>query len=163
MKKTVIGIVLLLLTVSAMAQTPPSQVDNKIWGGSYGVLMEKGSAPCFAYTVTAVLNLYDLGGPLIQKIEMSAMYADRQWEKSTEIYALRTVGVKEFHFGDAYFGPSLGGYTFINSSGSDMFYTSVGFELGYRTKPLDIRIGGDVITREGADLYYPYIGLLVGL
>ena len=159
MKKLVIGIVL-LLAVSVAAQTP---AENKIWGGTYGVLLARGEHPEFAYTVTAVLNLYDLGGPLIQKIEMSAMYSDRQWEKSTEIYALRTVGVKEFHFGDAYFGPSIGGYTFINTNGSDMFYTSAGFELGYRTKPVDIRIGGDVITRDGADLYYPYIGVLVGL
>jgi hypothetical protein len=44
-----------------------------------------------------------------------------------------------------------------------MFYSAAGAELGYRTAPLDIHVGGDMIHREGADLYFTYIGLIVGL
>jgi hypothetical protein len=148
-----------LLAAGAMAQdsTPPPVAAE------FGVLVSQNAQPAFAYAVNSHIGVRKLVGPLVHKLEFSALYSDRGWDKAEELYVVRASAVREIHWKKAYLGLGAGTWAFMNSDGEDLARASWKTEIGYRTGGLDAKLGGEIVSFEGPDLYFLYAGLAIGI
>lgn len=146
----------MLLFTGVSAQTPPVAAE-------FGVLVSADDHPAFAYAVNSHIEVSKLVGPLVHKLEFSALYSDRGWDKGRELYVLRASAVREIHWKKAYLGLGAGTWAFMNTDGDDMAYTSWKTEIGYRTGGLDAKLGADIVSLEGPNLHFLYAGLAIGI
>jgi hypothetical protein len=128
-------------------------------GLDFGVLLSKDAAPEFGYAVHSDFSIESLLGPVIDKMEVSALYADRDWgDEATEVYAMRAFALKDYAFGKFFAAIGAGTWAFANTSGADFAHSAVTAEGGYRLGSFQFHVGGDIVSRDGPDMYYPHIG-----
>ena len=143
------------------------QVNAEVWGSDFGVFVTETERPAFAYTITSKFSAEPVFGQIVQKIEVSACYSDRDLGETSETYALRAFGTRAFVYSyrpdyRIYVGIGPGVWTFFNTDGADKASTAFKGEVGWQYRTLDIHLAGDIIALEGPDLYYLYGGLVMG-
>lgn len=155
MKRIVLVLILLALPLHfAVGQSP---VD----GADFGVIVSKDSRPAFAYAIGNSFDVQKIGGSLFHFIKASVLYSDRAWPAASETYVLRAITGREAHWKKAYVSLGAGPWTFINTNGGDHAQLAFALSLGFRTGPLDAHLGGEIVSFQGADVYYLSAGLVI--
>ncbi len=146
--------VMLLLPFSLKAQSP---VD----GADFGVVVSKDSSPAFGYAISNTFDVQSVGGPLFQFLRASLLYSERSWGPAPEMYVARVFTGREVHYRAAYIALGAGTWAFLVSDGSDHAQVAFSLSGGLRAGPLDLHIGGEVVSFDGPDLYYLSAGLVI--
>jgi hypothetical protein len=154
MKTIILIIATLLMVVPVSAQT---------MGVDFGMLISKGSQPSPGYAIISQFSIDPLGGQIFKTVQVSVLYSDYNIAPVNEVYAVRSFAGRQFQYKAAYAGVAVGGYVFANTQGSDFTATAAQVTMGFRLTGFDIHIGGDIISRKGDDIFYPYGGIKIGL
>lgn len=143
-----------VLSVTAYGQTP-------MIGAGFGLLMEDNHE--LQFTGSMILEQSLSGVPvlnaLLTRVEMSGLYADREYNGAEELYAVRAFTTREFYYLPSLY-VSLGGgvWQILNSGGSDENHTAMRLELGWlipvKAAAQDIKadymrlsLGGEIVYR----------------
>lgn len=156
MKRITVILVALLACVSA------TQAQNFV-GADFGTLISKGAHPALGYAVTQQYSIEPLGGQIFKTMSVSALYSDFDVQPVQEVYAVRTFIGRDFQYMSVYAGIGAGGWMFVNSEGGDFASTAAQLKFGLRVKGFDFHLGGDVVSHEGPDIFFPHCGIVIGL
>jgi hypothetical protein len=166
MKSILTILAVLTLCVTVQAQAP---LDTSFLGGEFGMIVQKGSAPAFAYSLTKNFTLEKapiLGsvlGPLCSGWEGSILYSDKMTSVTTESFVGRLFYYKVICYRGFFVGGGAGGWHFVNTSGSDMSYGAYKAGFGYANGPLICRIAGEIVKQEKNDFYWLHVGAILNL
>jgi hypothetical protein len=91
---------ILLLALAAPVFAADSTATRQL-GIDFGVLMSPNEKPTLASAVTKDWSLKGLGGPVFEKIELSAVYSNRETTTGSEVFAMRGYTTHDVCFGPA--------------------------------------------------------------
>jgi hypothetical protein len=164
MQKLVI-LAALTLCVTVQAQTQ----DTSFLGGEFGMLVQKGREPAFAYSITKNFSLEKAPilnsalGPFCSGWEGSILYSDQSTPQTAETYVARLFYYKAVSFHGFFVGGGAGGWKFIDTDGADISYGAWKAGFGYANGPFICRIAGEVVKQEAEDFYWIHVGAIVNL
>ena len=147
--------VLLALPFGLKAQVP-------IDGAHFGVIVSDGDGPTLAWGVRNSFSIEKIGGELFHFVEASFLRSKRGFRSQPELYVARLFTGREVHWKKSYISLATGTWAFINTTGADHARMALASAIGYRTGPLDLHLGGELVSIDGPDLYYLSVGLVIG-
>ena len=147
--KRLVTITLILMLAFAVQASAQGFV-----GLEFGSMLTKGQEPGLAYNVVGTLDIQKITGPLIEGVEISALYSDWGWDKASETYAIRTFMFRAVYYQGFFLAVGGGGWSFINTDGADLTKPGFAMGIGYKKGPLIVRFTADAVQFDGPDRYF---------
>lgn len=159
---SVVATVLLLVAVIALL-APANIVAAGVDGGAFGMIVSKGASPEFAFGILTDFSIDSLGGKLFERVEVAALYSDKKWDTTNELYAIRSFVIKQLELHNFYVGFGGGTWLMFNTGGSDMARMAAKFAMGYKNGPLIIQLANETVHMKTPDWNYLHLGVVLKL